>query len=93
MKFIKWCKINNITVVNGPNILYEFENKVRKYRVNFQVDNILIEIKDNHIFTKSGKWAAKTNAVYNEIKNGVYKDYMIITPKNWIYMLNKIKNG
>lgn len=95
MKFIKWCELNNITVINGPVISYNFEDKIRKYKVDFQIKDILIEIKDNQIWhnnqIKSGKWEAKTNAVYDEIKKGVYKDYIIITPKDWIYMLNKIK--
>ena len=95
MKFIKWCNINNITVINGPNILYSFENKIRKYKVDFQINDLLIEIKDNHIWhineLNSGKWEAKQKAVYDEINKGKYKDYYLITPKNWIYYLNKLK--
>ena len=97
LKFINWCEMNNKTIINGPIISYDFEDKVKKYRVDFQIGDILIEIKDNHIWhnneIKSGKWTAKTNGVYNEIKKGNYKDYMIITPKNWICMLEKIRTA
>jgi hypothetical protein len=96
LKFIRWCNDHNITVFNGPNISYEFEGKKRIYRVDFKIKDILIEIKDNHIWhinqNKSGLWQAKENAAKNEIIKGVYKEYIIITPTNWIYSLNQIKH-
>jgi hypothetical protein len=91
LKFIKWCKDNNITVHNGPTILYEFEGKTRKYRVDFQINDLLIEIKDNHGL-QCGQWSAKECAVNNELLKNKYKEYYLITPKNWIYSLNKIKS-
>ncbi len=97
LKFIKWTIENNIIVKNGPSISYDFEGKIRKYRVDFRINDILIEIKDNHIWhvneLKSGKWEAKEKAVQEELVKGVYKDFYLITPSNWIYYLNKIKNG
>lgn len=95
LKFISWCANNNIILKNGPNIPYTFENKQRKYRVDFQIGDMLIEIKDNHIWHKnqidSGIWKAKELAVHQEIENGKYKGYYMITPKDWVYSLNKIK--
>ena len=95
LKFIKWCENSNIVVKNGPNIPYQFEGKDRIYRVDFQIDDILIEIKDNHIWhqnqVQSGKWKQKETSVYQEIAKGKYKNYYMITPKTWVYSLNKIK--
>lgn len=95
LKFISWCANNNIILKNGPNIQYTFENKERKYRVDFQIKDILIEIKDNHIWHKnqlvSGMRDAKVFAVQQEIDRGKYKGYYMITPKDWVCSLNKIK--
>lgn len=96
LKFINWCKNNNITVINGPSIMYEFEGKQRKYKIDFQIGSILIEIKDNHIWDKrqleSGMWKAKEDAVQNEIIKGMYKEYHIITPRNWMLKLKSLLN-
>jgi hypothetical protein len=89
IKFINWCNHSNITVTNGPIIPYQINGKSRKYRVDFKIGNILIEIKDNQV--QSGLWKAKEDAVYEEIKKGAYKDYYLITPNNWMYHINKIK--
>lgn len=95
LKFISWCANNNIILKNGPTILYMFENKQRKYRVDFQIGEILIEIKDNHIWhrnqVESGLWKAKELAIQQEIENKKYKYYYVIMPKNWICSLNNIK--
>ena len=95
LKFINWCNNNNILVVNGPTIPYIFENKDRKYKVDFMINSkVLIEIKDNHIWhindMKSGKWQAKEEAVNNMIKNGIYTKYYMITPKDWLDSLKKL---
>jgi len=96
LKFIRWCNNSNITLRNGPILPYEFENKMHKYKVDFQINNVLIEIKDNHIWHKnqiaSGKWQAKEEAIKQELAKGFYKEYFLITPRNWMYSLNKIKN-
>ena len=89
LKFINWCNSNNIIVKNGPNIDYKFNDKNRKYRVDFQINDILIEIKDFHIWHKnqveSGLWKAKEDAL-----NGTGK-YFFITPNNWNQMLTELK--
>lgn len=91
LKFIDWCNSNNIIVNNGPNLNYIFNDKERKYRVDFQINDILIEIKDFHIWHKnqveSGMWEAKINAVKNSNKK-----YFFITPNNWNQMLSELKN-
>jgi hypothetical protein len=89
-KFISWCNNSGIIVRNGPIIPYDFDGKSRKYRVDFQIDNILIEIKDNHIW-QQGIWKAKEDAVKAEIEKAVYEDYYLITPQNWVQSLNKLK--
>jgi len=94
LKFIKWCNENKIIVYNGPKVPYSFENKNRIYKVDFQINDILIEIKDNHIWhkndIKSGKWNAKEMAVKNLILSKKYSNYFLINPHNWLINLNKL---
>ena len=89
LKFINWCNNNSIKVKNGPTIPYIFENKEGKYRVDFMINDLLIEIKD----MQNGKNKAKIDAVMELIKEGKYKDYYLITPDIWIYTLKKIKQN
>ena len=97
LKFIEWCSIAGIVVTNGPNIEYFFNGKSRKYRVDFRIGDLLIEIKDFHIWHKnqveSGQWEAKTNAVNQYISNNGLKKYYFITPNNWNQMTGEIKNS
>ena len=98
-KFVDWCNENSIVLHNGPNIEYTRANKVHKYRVDFQIGNVLIEIKDFHIWHKkqveSGLWGIKMEATneYCKINNKVY---YLITPENWsdkigeLLVINKI---
>lgn len=94
MKFINWCNSNNIVVNNGPNIDYIFDNKCHKYRVDFNINDILIEIKDYHIWhnnqVKSGLWNIKVEAVNKYINNNNLKKYLFITPKNWNEKCNEL---
>jgi hypothetical protein len=87
LKFIKFCNDNNIKVNNGPSIKYIFNEKERTYKVDFQIDENLIEIKDEHIWHKneisSGKWVAKENAAKKYIEDNKLKEFIFITPKNW----------
>jgi len=96
LKFIEFCNNNNIVVLNGPNIEYSFNNKIRKYRVDFLINNILIEIKDFHIWHKnqvaSGLWDIKLNTVNEYVRINNLKTYLFITPQNWIEKCNEIKN-
>ena len=90
LKFINWCNNNGIVVKNGPIIPYTFAGKERTYRVDFIIENanILIEIKDNHVWHRndleSGKWQAKETAANEQVNKGIYKKYMMITPITWM---------
>ena len=98
LKFIQWCASNNYVVVNGPYIEYFFNEKSRIYRVDFQIGDILIEIKDFHVWHKnqveSGQWEAKENAVKkyinNNIKDNSIHKFYFITPNNWNQMLSEL---
>jgi hypothetical protein len=96
LKFINWCASNLLIVKNGPSIDYIFNNKKHKYRVDFQIKNILIEIKDFHIWHKnqvdSGLWDEKLNTVNQYINNNEneFKKYFFITPNNWTQMIKEI---
>lgn len=97
LKFINWCKSNGINVHNGPSIKYFFNEKNLTYRIDFKIDDLLIEIKANHIWHKtkieSGKWNAKLEAVnkYIETNRPLIKKYYLLTPNNWNQMLREIK--
>ena len=95
LNFINWCNNNSIIVMNGPALSYVFQDIERKYKVDFMIKDLLIEIKDNHIWykndIKSGKHEAKINAVKEAIKNGNYKEYYLITPDIWVNTLKTIK--
>jgi len=91
LNFINWCNNNSIIVKNGPTISYIFQDIERKYKVDFIIKDLLIEIKDNRIDIKSGKHEAKINAVKEAIKNGDYKEYYLITPDIWVNTLKIIK--
>ena len=70
-------------------IPYIFNNKERLYKVDFQINDTLIEVKDNHVWhkndIKSGKFKAKMDAV-EKINNNFY----LLTPTNWSNILNKL---
>ena len=95
LNFINWCNNNSIIVKNGPTIPYVFQGIERKYKVDFRINDLLIEIKDNHIWykndIKSGKNDAKINAVKEAIEKGIYKEYYLITPDVWVNTLKTIK--
>lgn len=90
LKFICFCNENGIVVKNGPIIPYEF-NGTKKYKVDFSLPDIqlLVEIKDNHIWHKqnlqSGKWQAKQNAALQFVKSiSEHHRFMMIFPKNYL---------
>jgi len=94
LKFIEWCACNRIIVTNGPSIDYIFKNKHHKYRVDFQIKDILIEIKDFHVWHRNqietGLWDVKMEAVDKyTIDNGI-KKYFLVTPNNWKQMMKEI---
>jgi DNA-directed RNA polymerase subunit RPC12/RpoP len=73
LNLINYCNYNSILIENGPKIEYIFNGEKMNYKVDFKVKNILIEIKDNHIWHKkeveSGKWFAKESAAIEYCKN------------------------
>lgn len=87
LKFINWCNNNSIIVKNGPTLQYTFLNIERKYKVDFVINDLLIEIKDNHIWYND----AKLESVKREIANGNYKEYYLITPDVWVNTLKTLK--
>jgi hypothetical protein len=97
LNFINWCNNNSIIVKNGPALSYVFQGIERKYKVDFMIKDLLIEIKDNHIWyrndIKTGKNEAKINAVKEAIQNGDYKEYYLITPDIWVNTLKTIKQN
>jgi len=94
LKFITWCNNNNILVSNGPKVSYHFNGVDRIYRVDFQINNDLIEFLNHKIQhqndVKSGKWDEKKKAVDKLIKNNNYNNFYFITPSNWSNILNKL---
>jgi len=87
-KFVEWCNDRNIIVRNGPSIPYMFEDKCRNYRVDYQIADVIIEIKDFHIWHRnqieSGLWQTKLEAVNQYILENVnINKYFFITPDNW----------
>lgn len=106
LNFINWCNNNAIIVKNGPVLPYVFQGIERKYKVDFMIkcdasnngdsrSDVLIEIKDNHVWyrndIKSGKHDAKLKAVRTAIEKGDYKEYYLITPDIWVNTLKTIK--
>ena len=95
LKFIRFCNENKIKLVNGPKISYNWGDKGRTYRVDFFIPklNLLIEIKDNHIWHKEqvncGKWQAKLEGVskYNNIHSS---SFIIIFPKNYVKLTKQL---
>uniref|UniRef100_A0A6C0E074 Uncharacterized protein n=1 Tax=viral metagenome TaxID=1070528 RepID=A0A6C0E074_9ZZZZ len=90
-KFIDMCNERKIVINNGPIIEYDFENKKRKYYVDFIIKKYLVEIKDNHIWHKknieSGKWQEKEKAanIYAENNN---QKYIMLFPNTLVNFFN-----
>ena len=97
LKFIRYCNEKKIYLINGPKIDYKHKDKYAKYKIDFAIPklNLLIEIKDNHIWHKeqesSGKWEAKINGVNQYLKNNEkYNNFKVIFPKNYLFELRNI---
>ena len=97
LDFIKKCNKRGIVIENGPRIPYIWEDKERNYIVDYYVPklNLLIELKDNHIWHKqqleNGKWDAKMEAVQNMIENNVYKDFIMIMKDNVVAKMESLE--
>ena len=94
-KFVEWCNEKSLLVRNGPSIPYVFEEKSRVYRVDFQIADVIIEIKDFHIWHRnqieSGLWQIKIDAVNNYIsEHADIEKYFFITPGNWNQMIKEL---
>jgi len=52
--FIDFCNLNDIVIINGPKLKYIHNDKNKTYLVDFYINefNLLIELKDNHIWHK-----------------------------------------
>lgn len=85
LDLINYCNYNSILIHNGPKVKYTFDDKKLNYKVDFKVKNILIEIKDNHIWHKkeveSGKWLAKESAAREYCENNKL-EYKLIMKSN-----------
>ncbi len=85
-RFIEWCEEHNIHIKNGPSLDYYFQDKVHKYRVDFELPEkcVLVEIKDNHCWhieqIKTGKFAAKEHAAVEWCEKNNYK-FHVVFPK------------
>ena len=83
-RFIDFCNENNIEIVDGPVIPYFWNQKDRKYHIDFFIPKLgtLIEIKSMHKFQRddiaSGKFQAKCDAANREVKNGKYNLFEVI---------------
>lgn len=78
LKLVNFCNENNILIENGPIVYFFFKNKKRKYHIDYYIPdkNLIIEIKDNHIWhqqqIKMGKWILKENAAIEHAReNGL----------------------
>ena len=73
-----------------------YKNKTHIYKVDFKIQDILIEIKDNHIWhrnqVKNGIWNIKEKESIEYIKKNNLSCYLLINPQNWNEQLKKIKN-
>lgn len=95
LKFIKFCADNQIVVVDGQKLNYNWNGKNHKYIVDYYLPDLklLIELKDDHIWHKkqveNGVWKAKMDAVekYN-LENDT--QYLLIFPKNYQSSLDNI---
>ena len=96
-KFIEWCNHHQYIVVNGPMIDYTFHGKARKYRVDFQIGDLLIEIKDYHVWHKnqveSGVWNSKLKAVNKYIEEKGLRKYIFVTPQNWNQQIKEMNHS
>jgi hypothetical protein len=94
-RFINWCVDNNVIIANGPQIEYTWDDKPRKYSVDFQLPeyNKLIELKDNHVWhrlqVESGKWGAKEMCAKKWCEEKSW-EYEMIFPKTMASWKDKL---
>jgi hypothetical protein len=82
---IDFCYQNKILIQNGPKVLYFFEEKERTYHVDFKINNMLVETKDNHIWhkneIKTGKWKLKSDSAKKYCRENEMS-YELLFPKD-----------
>jgi rubrerythrin len=97
-KFIDWCNDKKLLITNGPKLEYIFGEKKRTYHLDFDLPTlkILVEIKDSHIWhlneLKSGVWNCKEKAAEKYVNENQYKNFILLTPKNWIEKTKELFN-
>lgn len=80
MMFVKECEKNNIPIKNGPWVEYLFQDKLKRYFIDFEIDcngiKKLVEIKSTYYFEKYKEQVlAKQNAanVFAYSNNMIYE--------------------
>ena len=95
LKLIKYCNEKKININNGPVINYIFNDKNRKYKVDFAIDDfkVWIETKDNHHWHKknkeSGIFYEKKKAAEEKAKL-INFSYVVLFPNNWLNYLKQL---
>lgn len=90
IKFVTWCNQNNILVINGPRLEYEWNQSKHIYHVDFEIPKLkwIIETKDMHIWHQeqilNGKWGEKKKIALRKVSEGIFTRFITIFPKNWI---------
>lgn len=83
LRFIRLCEDNNIRIMNGPIIDYYWNERERKYYVDFELPEYreIIEIKENHAWhreqVETGKWGAKEKAAEQFAKDNNKNFYLL----------------
>lgn len=87
LDFIKRCDEENIEVIDGAEIIYNYKDKKSTYKIDFSLPQykLMVETKDNHIWykeeVKSGKWALKEKSAKEYCtKNGM--EYVLLFPND-----------
>ena len=96
LRLIDFCNKNNILIENGPTVSFYFNDKKRKYRIDYYIPklNILIEIKGNHIWHQeqiiSGRWELKEKAA-NDYANYNNLQYFLVFDDKLDEFINSLK--
>lgn len=82
-KFVFLCEKENIYIENGPCVKYKYENKERKYFVDFQIKKEnswwLVEIKSSYWFEKfKNQIEAKKEAAIRWSKENNFSGYYLL---------------
>jgi hypothetical protein len=87
LKFIKEMETLDLDVKNGPHIKYILNNKEHYYFIDFEVENLLIEIKSSHIWyietLASGEIDAKKKAAKKYARSVGKKFLFLLDEKNY----------